>query len=207
MKSLLLGLLSLLLSSSLTATAGNKELPDDLKRSLGIEKLPPVEKRTIIGTWYNRDNDCTRSFERVGSKYYDVLRCKDGSGGKEGTQISKANSSTFRPIPSRRSGDHYVIQNNGDLAVRDKDGLIDTMPKHSNLWLGAQAPKARGLVVESSLTKGLSCYDVGYRYGHTATSSMKNRPVNPSWDFAVPNRCRNDSSTQSGVTAGTRAAW
>lgn len=207
MKPLVLVLLSLLLSSSLTATAGNKELPDDLKRSLGIEKLPPVEKRTIIGTWYSSDNDCTRSFEQVGSKYYDVLRCKDGSGGKEGTQISRVNSSTFRPIPSRSSGDHYVMLHNGDLAVRDRDGLIDTLPKHSSLWPGAQVPKGREPAVESSLTKGLSCYDVGYRYGHTATSSMKGRPVNTSWDFAVPERCRNDSSTQSGITAGTRAAW
>lgn len=207
MKALPLVLLPLFLSTSFIATAGNKELPDDLKRSLGIEKLPPVEKRKLIGTWYDRDGGCTRSFEQVGSKYYDVLRCKDGSGGKEGAQVSRANSSTFRPIPSRSSGDHYVIQNNGDLAVRDKDGLIDTLPKHSSLWPNAQEPKVRKPIVEGNLTKGLSCYDVGYRYGHTATSSMKGQAFNPSWDFAVPERCKNDSATQSGITAGTRAAW
>ncbi len=207
MKSLLFVLLYLLLGSSLTVVAGNKELPDDLKRSLGIEKLPPVEKRTIIGTWYDSDIDCTRSFEQVGSNYYDVLRCKDGSGGKEGTQISRGNSTTFRPIPSRRSGDHYVMLENGDLAVRDRDGLIDTLSKHSSLWPAAQAAKVREPAVESNLTQGLSCYDVGYRYGHTATSAMKGQPINKSWDFAVPERCRNDSSTQSGITAGTRAAW
>jgi hypothetical protein len=207
MKSLLLLLLCLLLSSSLTVTAGNKELPDGLKKSLGIVKLPPVEKRKIIGTWYDSDFDCTRSFEQVGSRYYVVLRFKDGSGGKEGTQISRVNSSTFRPIPSRSSGDHYVIQKNGDLASRDNDGLIDTLPKYSSLWPKTAPPKARRPVDEDNRTKGLSCYDIGYRYGYGAIRSMKGQPVNPSSDIAVPERCRNDPSTQSGITAGGRAAW
>lgn len=190
------------ISTSFVTTAGNKSV------SFGNEtQLPPVEKRKIIGTWYNRDNGCTRSFEQVASKYYDVVRCKDGSGGKDGTQVSRANPSTFRPILSSSSGDHYVIQNNGDLAVRDKDGLIDTLPKHGNLWPGAQETKIHEPNVEGDLTKGLSCYDVGYRYGHTATSSMKGRPVNPSWDFAVPDRCKNDSAMQIGIKAGTRTAW
>lgn len=187
-------------------TAGSKELSDDMKKLLGIEKLPPVEKRKIIGTWFRSDRGCTLSFEQVGSKYYDVGRCGDGSGGKDGVQVLRANGTTFRPLSSTRSGDYYVIQKDGDLAVRDNDGLVETLPKQSDLWPRAKLARVPDAIVEGKLTKGLSCFDVGYRYGHTAMTSMKGRRVNPAWDFVVPNRCKDVAELRSGIAAGTRAA-
>jgi len=59
---------------------------------------------------------------------------------------------------------------------------------------------------EDSKTEGLSCYDIGYRFGHTATTSFQGKNVSPAWDFAVPDRCKNDSKAEQGIHAGTRAA-
>ncbi|MFT3963726.1 hypothetical protein [Propionivibrio sp.] len=133
MCSLFLPLFVILLGASSIANAGTKELPDDLKKTLGIEKLPPVENRKIVGTWFSKDIGCTRSFEQVSQKYFEVMRCKDDSGGADGSPLSKINSNTFRPLPPRRTGDHYVIKNNGDLEARDNEGLIETLPKSADL--------------------------------------------------------------------------
>ncbi len=114
-------------------SAGTQELSPELKAVMGIKDIP-AKNRKVIGTWFNRDNGCTRSFEESNGKYYDVARCKDGSGGKSGPQIAKKSLTVFHPIPPKRDGDHYVIQNNGDLEIRDNQGIIDTLPKHNNLW-------------------------------------------------------------------------
>ena len=58
---------------------------------------------------------------------------------------------------------------------------------------------------ESPLTKGHSCKTLGYRYGHTAVSSMLGKKPNIGWDFSMPERCKNDASTEAGITEGTNA--
>ena len=59
---------------------------------------------------------------------------------------------------------------------------------------------------ESSKTAALDCYDVGYRYAHTATNPMNGKPTNPAWDFVVPARCKANSKLNEGIQAGTSAA-
>lgn len=105
-------------------------------------KLPSVKKRKIIGIWYNRDFDSTLSIEQVGQKYYEVSRFKGDIGGEDGRRLSRIDSRTFRPNPPATYGDHYVIQKNGDLAVRDREGLIDTLPRHSSLWPNSKEKQA-----------------------------------------------------------------
>ena len=175
--------------------------PDDVD-------LPPIEQRKIIGTWLTSSlsGSCTRSFEGVNRKVYKVVRCSDGSGGNTGQIISQVSSTKF--MSSKRShGDHYVILANGNLSVRDRDGEIEVEPKHVGLWPGTQSKVTRSAKAEDAKTLGLNCYDVGYRYGHTATRSMKGKKVDPSWDFATPERCRQNPETDKGIQAGTRAAW
>jgi hypothetical protein len=58
---------------------------------------------------------------------------------------------------------------------------------------------------ETPLTLGHSCKTLGYRYGHTATSTMLGRQPNIGWDFSMPERCKNKSSTEAGITEGTKA--
>lgn len=73
--------------------------------------------------------------------------------------------------------------------------------------IGIQNAMAKPPKDEDLKTSGLKCYEVGYRYGHTATSSMNGKKFNPSWDFVIPDRCKNDPDTSKGIQAGTRAAW
>lgn len=72
---------------------------------------------------------------------------------------------------------------------------------------GTQSVVAKSQKYEDPKTAGLKCHEIGYRYGYTGTSSMNGRKFNPSWDFAVPDRCQNDPETRKGIQAGTRAAW
>ena len=87
--------------------------------------LPPLGARRILGTWPTAALPpiaCTRSFEEVKGKVYDVIRCSDGSGGNDGRELTRVSSNKFFSRTST-SGDHYVILKSGDLSVRDKDGF------------------------------------------------------------------------------------
>lgn len=59
---------------------------------------------------------------------------------------------------------------------------------------------------ETPLTKGHSCTKLGYRYGHTATSTMLGREAKLGWDFVMPDRCKNLTTTEVGIKAGAKAA-
>lgn len=59
---------------------------------------------------------------------------------------------------------------------------------------------------ESPITKGHSCNTLGYRYGHTATSTMLGKEPKLGWDFVMPDRCKNVATTEAGIRAGTKAA-
>lgn len=193
----------LLTACAISAAQGKLEY-----RGPGTVDLPPIGERRIIGTWLTKPppDSCTRSFEEVRKKVYMVVRCVDGSGGRTGQMLTAASAKKFvsRTSPT---GDYYLIQANGDLSVRDKDGEVELEPKHPSLWPTSQPKSTAQSGAEDVKTKGLTCYDVGYRYGHSGTSSMKGKPVNPSWDFATPARCKGDPETHRGVQAGTRAAW
>lgn len=194
-------LVSLTMCSICSAGTKSFQSPDDVN-------LPPVEQRQIIGSWVTSSLSgvCTRSFESVGRKVYVVLRCDDGSGGKSGKELTKVSNEKFMSRSSSH-GDHYVILANGNLSIRDRDGEVDVETKHVGLWPTSKSKVSSPTKVEDAKTVGLKCYDVGFRYGHTATSSMRGKKTNPAWDFATPERCRNDPDTDKGIQAGTRAAW
>jgi len=194
-------LMSLMVNSICSAGTKSFQSPID-------GNLPPVEQRQIIGTWLTSSlsGGCTRSFESVGRKVYVVLRCVDGSGGKSGNELTKVSNEKFISRSSSH-GDHYVILANGNLSIRDRDGEIEVESKHVGLWPSSIVKVSSSTKAEDSKTVGLKCYDVGFRYGHTATSSIKGKKTNPAWDFATPERCRNDPDTDKGIQAGTRSAW
>ncbi len=196
-------LFALLALSSAVGAQGKKQYrdPDDVD-------LPPQQQRRVIGTWITSSlsGTCTRSFEGVKKRVFQVIRCDDGSGGKTGQLLTQVAANKFMPRANTH-GDHYVILPNGDLSVRDRDGEIDVEPKY-----GGPVPAARSNItqppkVESAKTARLKCQEIGYRYGFTATSSMKGKKTDPAWDFTLPERCKNDPETAKGIQAGTRAAW
>jgi hypothetical protein len=59
---------------------------------------------------------------------------------------------------------------------------------------------------ESPLTRGHTCETLGFRYGHTAASTLLGKRPKVGWDFVMPQRCKNNASTEAGIKAGTRAA-
>lgn len=71
---------------------------------------------------------------------------------------------------------------------------------------GRDALAAMAVGGESPLTMGHSCNTLGFRYGHTGTSTMLRKQPQPGWDFVMPERCRNKPDTDAGVMAGTKAA-
>ncbi|TLD44021.1 MAG: hypothetical protein FAZ92_03730 [Accumulibacter sp.] len=193
----------LLALSAAAAAQGKKHYrdPDDID-------LPPPQQRKVIGIWTTSSlsGTCTRSFEGVKERVFQVIRCDDGSGGKTGQLLAQVSTNKFLPRGNAH-GAHYVILPNGDLSVRDGDGEIDVEPKHQGFWPTARTTVAQSPKAEHSKTTGLKCQEIGYRYGFTATSSMKGKKTDPAWDFAVPGRCQNDPETTKGIQAGTRAAW
>ena len=183
---------------SLCQAQGSKEL----KSSSDII-LPPLEQRIIIGTW-RKDDFCTRSFETYRGTTYAVIRCIDGSGGKDGQALNRVSSNKFSS-QSSSFGDYYVILENGNLSIRDRKGEIGVELKHADLWPKKKTVKETQS--EDSKSIKLNCYEVGYRYGYVGTNAANRKKTNPDWDFPVPNRCRNDAQTSEGIQAGTRAAW
>ncbi|WP_300340456.1 hypothetical protein [Accumulibacter sp.] len=127
-------ILILLLSFSSLANAGAKELSPEMKQLLGISSLP--KDAQPIGTWLGT---CARSieFSKAKNTYFMTDRCSDGSGGKDGNELSKFSKGglqAFRKKEGSSHGDHYVIEKDGRLGVYDKDGLIEKLPQHSKLW-------------------------------------------------------------------------
>lgn len=171
--------------------------------------LPPLNARKVLGTWLTASLPpaaCTRSFEQVAVKVYDVVRCSDGSGGNDGRQLTRVSANKFLSRTST-SGDYYVILKDGDLSIYDKDGQVGNEAKHVGLWPIKTSRESSVVASEDKKTFGLDCYVVGYRFGYTGTRAMKSRSTNPAWDFVTPSRCKADPETQRGIKAGTQAAW
>ena len=59
---------------------------------------------------------------------------------------------------------------------------------------------------ESNLTKGLSCYEVGYRYGVCVGSELSGKKYPQEYNFVTPERCRNNEENAKGVAAGMAEA-
>lgn len=181
-------------------------------RSKSDVSLPPLSERKVLGTWKVASVvlavECTRSFEQVAAKFYDVLRCSDGSGGNDGVLLTRAGASKF--LSTANAGDYYVILQSGDLSVRDRQGEVDVLPKHAGLQNTAASVTHATLPaapIEDRKTVGLDCFTVGYRFGFTGTRAAHGKSTNPAWDFATPARCKSDGQVALGIKAGTKAAW
>lgn len=123
-----------LLSFSFMADAGTKELSPEMKQLLGISLLPKDAKP--IGTWLGT---CARSieFSKTKNSYFMTDRCFDGSGGKDGDELSKFSKGELQAFKKKQGGSHgdyYVMEKDGRLGIYDKNGLIEKLPRHSKVW-------------------------------------------------------------------------
>ena len=58
---------------------------------------------------------------------------------------------------------------------------------------------------ESAQTKGHNCDTLGYRYGHTAMSTIRGKEAKLGWDFVMPDRCKNLPITEQAIKKGAKA--
>ena len=64
---------------------------------------------------------------------------------------------------------------------------------------------ASSISAEEKLTRGLSCFEIGYRFGRCATQAMLGQSCDPRDDVVIPERCRNEPETKRGIDAGVRS--
>lgn len=126
MRKILVLLGSLVAASSAIAAGGSYKSKDDIT-------LPPQEQRLVVGTWFDKDTRCTRSFEEVKKRIFLVLRCSDGSGGSDGRELVRISQFKYKKKEKSRTGDYYLIHADGTLGIYDSQGVIDTLPRHSAL--------------------------------------------------------------------------
>jgi hypothetical protein len=64
---------------------------------------------------------------------------------------------------------------------------------------------ASSISAEEKLTRALSCFEIGYRFGKCATQAMLGQTCDPKDDVIVPERCRNKPETKRGIDAGVKS--
>ena len=67
-------------------------------------------------------------------------------------------------------------------------------------------PSTEKTAKESTLTAGVACKTLGYRWGYTARAAMLGNRTKPGWDFSIPIRCRGKVETEEGIKSGVYAA-
>lgn len=160
-----------------------------------------VGARTI-GEWrYPFGGDCVSIQERSGGFIELYRSCDNPNEAPAITKLKKIGEQSYKQEISPRPKWHYRIDRNGNLEIRDSQGVVNTLVARST----TQVPSAAKIATEAK-TRGLSCTEIGYRYGYTAAKSLRGEVVDPAWDFVVPVRCRNLSETTQAISAGTKAA-
>ncbi len=99
--------------------------------NLGFEKIPTNENRRVVGTWFLKVLDCTRSIEAVGDHYFMVSRCRDKREDGTGLPIRKMSATLYEGQTTTWS---YEIVENGSLVMRSRRGAEMIGEPHTALW-------------------------------------------------------------------------
>jgi hypothetical protein len=62
-------------------------------------------------------------------------------------------------------------------------------------------------LAEENLTRGLSCFEIGYRYGKCAALALAGKSCNPKDDVIIPERCRSNEETKRGIEEGVKSVY
>ncbi len=89
---------------------------------------PKDSSGEIIGEWFDKSLDAKYTFLKRNSKIIMIRKFKDGSGSEE-EMIQKKQSGKlrFEEKGGNDFGEYYLIESNGQLAIYDNAGLINTM--------------------------------------------------------------------------------
>jgi len=100
--------------------------------NLGLEKLPPMDSRKVVGTWKLKEMTCTRSIEEARSRYFMVARCQGVNSDDKGILLAKLGDNLYQ---SQANGWSYEIADTGFLQVRNRSGaVILNGEPHPRLW-------------------------------------------------------------------------
>ena len=102
----------------------------EAEKALTQEPVP--ENREIIGRWLDQSHfvGSRITIYREGGTLYVEQKHKDGSAGNEElVEKSSPLGRRFDKVEGSRFGDHWVLDNQGNLQFRDNEGLISTARK------------------------------------------------------------------------------
>jgi sulfatase modifying factor 1 len=90
------------------------------------QKVTDDSSREVVGSWRELGNfRCTLVISKKDSTYFLKTTYNDGSGNLVAVRETKGpQGQRFEKIPSNKSGDHFLLRPNGELEMRDDEGLI-----------------------------------------------------------------------------------
>jgi peptide/nickel transport system substrate-binding protein len=94
-----------------------------------ISKQAQVAERNILGQWRYDElpyAGIISIFDQAGSLYTEFRFDDGGISKKEVRETSSRIGRRFDPVESMSNGDHWIIDSQGDLQLRDNEGLIGT---------------------------------------------------------------------------------
>ncbi len=118
-------------------------------------------------------------------------------------QIFRDGSKSDKKV--KKAGSKYIQYGADDYYVIDKSGVLKCYDRQGLVFEARSVNQPKG--VERDTSGGLSCYELGVKYGRCATLSMKGKACNSSDDIVIPTRCRGSAETQRGIEAGTRSVY
>jgi hypothetical protein len=103
-----------------------------VKQEATLRQQPENPSREVIGTWLDERPFVANKITifREDGKLFMENKYKDGSSGKtELVEGSSPSNRRFDKVGGSRAGDHWILESNGNLQIRDNEGPITTAKK------------------------------------------------------------------------------
>jgi hypothetical protein len=92
-------------------------------------KLPPMNKRRVLGSWSDSNPRLVVNLDEVAGRVYLVRRTRFCSSGEYGHPLKKGAGPTYHETISEE-GEYYKIEPDGQLGSYDRKGVIEKLPRH-----------------------------------------------------------------------------
>ena len=130
---LLTGILLISTGCKKSGPSGDQSAQKSGTAQQSTEKSSTPQKDGIIGSWEDYSNPVFSSTITILSEDGQLyLESKYGDGSVRRMKLVEKDSPLgrrFDPVPAFQLGDHWVIDSNGDLLIRDNSGTIFTAKK------------------------------------------------------------------------------
>jgi hypothetical protein len=109
-------------------------------------------------------------------------------------------------VKLKKVGNKFIMENSptGDYCLINSN----TLKCYDNSGLTFEASPIKTLNKPlAEPTAGLSCYEIGVKFGRCGTLSLKGKACSPDDDIVVPERCRGKADTNKGIYDGTKSVY